>query len=121
MTDFLTKICENDDDHYLKLVYADWLEERGEADNAEAWRWIAKHKLSPYPVDAWNRQYNYLVASADLWFPGSALLKVAPPTVFEYMRENDDGISIYFLTKEDLYARLVLGYCRAKKAGAYIP
>jgi uncharacterized protein (TIGR02996 family) len=44
---FLAKILENLDDDLPKLIYADWLDERGESDLAHAYRWCACYKKRP--------------------------------------------------------------------------
>lgn len=44
--DFANAINAAPDDFNLRLVYADWLEERGDA-NAAGWRWSAEHRRIP--------------------------------------------------------------------------
>jgi uncharacterized protein (TIGR02996 family) len=46
--------CDPDAD-FPKLVYADWLEERGRIPEAEAWRWIVTNGKRP----EWNRYYHW--------------------------------------------------------------
>ena len=40
-------VYNNPQDHYLKQVYADWLEEHDRLEEAEAWRLIAKEGWCP--------------------------------------------------------------------------
>lgn len=43
----LDSIASDPDADFPKLVYADWLEERGRIPEAEAWRWIVTNGKKP--------------------------------------------------------------------------
>lgn len=45
---FLAAICAEPHVHTHKLVYADWLEDHGRGDEAEAWRWLGKQGKMPW-------------------------------------------------------------------------
>jgi uncharacterized protein (TIGR02996 family) len=46
--DFEAQLDANDRDWELRMVYADWLEERGDQELARAQRWMVKHGCYPY-------------------------------------------------------------------------
>jgi uncharacterized protein (TIGR02996 family) len=45
--DFQTHLEQSPDDWEMRLVYADWLEERGESIQANGQRWQVEHKKYP--------------------------------------------------------------------------
>lgn len=44
---FIEQIKANPEDHQLKMVFADWLQDHKEPDLAHAYRWCGKHKKHP--------------------------------------------------------------------------
>ncbi len=56
--DFIQAINQNPADHNLQLVYADWLDERGDL-RAEAWRVLVERGLFPTQITAWPDKYEH--------------------------------------------------------------
>ena len=68
---FLKELEKNEDDTPLRLVYADWLEDHGEAEEAERQRmWpAAKQWLVKFYADAWEKEVGKIKADNPEWEP----------------------------------------------------
>ncbi len=119
ITDALLK-----DDHTTMLVYADYLEDEGHSEEAEAWRWLGSRGLTPFKdgsaglkdiefsYDWWNdndrgedsqlpkRLFNLLASGYKI---------NNPSIIFSDFHE--------YPTRQAAYESLVAAYIRAKKEG----
>src|SRR5215467_10473117 len=83
---FLAAIRENPDDDTPRLIYADWLDDRGDADRAEFIR--VQCELAKYadrdarPSELVSREANLLACHEEEW--------LGP--IWEYLPSRDEGI-----------------------------
>jgi uncharacterized protein (TIGR02996 family) len=97
---FLSAIVANPDDPTPRLIYADWLEERGDP-ACEAWRWAAEHGCKP----RFDRNRDWVWMYSGL-----------PREVFNLLVRNmkEDGFE---LTVEAAYLRFVRAFLAARRTG----
>ncbi len=95
---FLAEIEANYKDAFLKLVYADWLEERGDP-LADGWRWIAENdKFPTTEYESFNPNRDYGVYFD--WLPGSNIMEeenstVEKPHWFGLMKRSKHQPGVY--------------------------
>jgi uncharacterized protein (TIGR02996 family) len=88
---FLDDIAKSPADSTIKLIFADWLEERGESDLAFAVRWLAARGKWPdkidVPLDVYNPCVGFAVYELQGDCPGHAWL---PPSITGAIIQGDD-------------------------------
>ncbi len=119
ITDALLK-----DDHTTMLVYADWLEDEGHSEEAEAWRWIGCQGLTPFKDgSAGLRDVEF---SHDWWNDNNrSEASQIPKQLFNLLvggYKSNDNSSVFsnfheYPTRQEAYEGLVDAYVRARRVG----
>lgn len=82
-------IVAHPDEHHLKLMYADWLDEQGEVKLAAAYRWCGKYGRHPQWYDIY-REWSYFNKN----HPNNTAMQNAcylPEWLFLRMKTNKDA------------------------------
>ncbi len=112
------------DDHTTMLVYADWLEDQGKSEEAEAWRWIGSERMTPNKDG--SAGLKNIDFSHDWWNDYNRGLTSRIPKILFYMladgyKSANNGASFSnfheYPTRQSAYEGLVDAYVRARRTG----